>query len=627
MINTLHIENLKGFQTYDINLGPVNLLVGGNNSGKTTIFHALQLVFWCIEQTSDVGDARVTFKKTQVPEIGALPYFNAKDLFHNQRIRAGNAPTRIRLAIETTAAPRLEFTIYPAFSRNLMVDGANATIKRAQFDRLLELRPIFVPSTIGITSREELYRQVAQERLIAEGRQNQVLRNLIYRLRPTPAWPSFVEIMNSLFRLQGLEVPFDEARDEWLTATYQEGQCNLDFISAGSGFLQIANLLAFLFLHSSRVALLDEPDSHLHDDLQRLAFTLLGKLASEKQIQLIIATHSTTFIDAAGLATVHLVDRAFPAPLRPNNVEELVPLLAERGISLPPTKIMNTLQGRRCLFVEGTEKDYTEFISAMGAIIYRDFQSAVRGLTVFETKGNTAWPFDAIDVFQQLIGVPIRYNLVADRDFFTDGELQARTERAAREGRNLLHLDRRHRESYILNPGAITKLLTKKWQKRNPKEKVPELLTAAGLRAFLLQQAESLRVKTQVDLEVEHESVLRGSADHREAGLLELKRYFEEAYTVPLAAGHIPWKLLDAKAVLRALRTEVHERFELSFSDLEILSEMTPEDVPDDLRAILLRVVEMFGEIDESRVNAPIQYEPAPEKERSPKKVRELRRK
>ena len=432
--------------------------------------------------------------------------------------------------------------------------------------------------------------------------------------------------MNSLFRLQGLDVPFDETRDEWLTATYQEGQCNLDFISAGSGFLQIANLLAFLFLHSSRVALLDEPDSHLHDDLQRLAFTLLGRLANEKEIQLIIATHSTTFIDAAGLATVNLVDRGFPSPLRPKNVEELVPLLAERGISLPPTKIMNTLQSRRCLFVEGTEKDYTEFISAMGAIIYKDFQIAVRGLTVFETRGNTSWPFEAIDVFHQLIGVPIQYNLVADRDFYTEAEIEGRNERASREGRHLLHLERRHRESYILNPGAMSRLLMKKWAKRNPKERVPDLLTSPGITSFVLGQAEALRVKTQAELEVEHEPALRGTADHREARLLELKAYFEEAYMAPLAASEVPWKLLDAKSVLKALRTEIDQTFGLSFSDIEILGELTPEDVPADLRAILLQIVKMFGAVDESRVAAPIPYESHREPPRPVRRVREPRR-
>jgi AAA15 family ATPase/GTPase len=43
MIKSLHIENLKGFEVYDVDFGRINLLVGGNNCGKTTIFHAMNV--------------------------------------------------------------------------------------------------------------------------------------------------------------------------------------------------------------------------------------------------------------------------------------------------------------------------------------------------------------------------------------------------------------------------------------------------------------------------------------------------------------------------------------------------------------------------------------------------------
>lgn len=302
MICSLHLENLKGFEKYDIDFSRINLLVGSNNCGKTTIFHGMNLFFWCVLQTADVGDTEVTFRKTQVPELGAIPYFSTRDLFYLQRTRAGRYPTKINVGLKTTVAPDLSFAIYPAFSRNLMIDGGDQTLTRAQYDALLQLNPVYVPGTIGITVREELYREVAQERMILEGRQNQVLRNLVYRLQKKPQeWREFTNMVIPLFSLGGLDVPFDDARDEWLTATYEENDCSLDFVSAGSGFLQVINLLSFLFLHTSRVALLDEPDSHMHDDLQRLTFDLLDTLSQRRDIQIIIATHSPTLIDAAGL--------------------------------------------------------------------------------------------------------------------------------------------------------------------------------------------------------------------------------------------------------------------------------------------------------------------------------------
>ena len=45
MISSVHIEGYRGFQRFDMNgLGRVNLLVGTNNSGKTSVLEAIHLL-------------------------------------------------------------------------------------------------------------------------------------------------------------------------------------------------------------------------------------------------------------------------------------------------------------------------------------------------------------------------------------------------------------------------------------------------------------------------------------------------------------------------------------------------------------------------------------------------------
>ena len=63
--------------------------------------------------------------------------------------------------------------------------------------------------------------------MILEGRQNQVLRNLVYRLKKKPGeWKEFIGMVKPLFSLDGLNVPFDDTKDEWLTATYEENHAS-----------------------------------------------------------------------------------------------------------------------------------------------------------------------------------------------------------------------------------------------------------------------------------------------------------------------------------------------------------------------------------------------------------------
>nr|WP_287730883.1 AAA family ATPase [Microcystis sp. M090S1] len=46
MLQSLKIEGFRGFQNFEMaNLGRINLLVGKNNSGKTSILEAIQFLY------------------------------------------------------------------------------------------------------------------------------------------------------------------------------------------------------------------------------------------------------------------------------------------------------------------------------------------------------------------------------------------------------------------------------------------------------------------------------------------------------------------------------------------------------------------------------------------------------
>jgi len=349
-------------------------------------------------------------------------------------------------------------------------------------------------------------------------------------------------------------VPFDADRDEWLTATYEEKNCSFDFVSAGSGFLQVINLLSFLFLHSSRVALLDEPDSHMHDDLQRLTFDILNRLSEERNVQLIIASHSPTLIDAAGLEHVLLIDREFKKPLTPKNVDTLIPMLGDRGLALPPAKVMNTLKTRRALFVEGKEADLEQFILECGEIEVPGFKTITRGLTIFETGGATKnWPYDAVDCFQKLLGAELKYLFISDRDFLTDGEVTLRVNRAKQENRAICHLERRHRESYLVAPVVLARVLDAKFKAKHPDESIPDELKTESIVRYILEKARELEEDTRTQLLLEHEAQLKGDNAHRADGTKKLLGYFREAYTEPLSRARFHTNSWIVKRFLRTL--------------------------------------------------------------------------
>ena len=73
--------------------------------------------------------------------------------------------------------------------------------------------------------------------------------------------------------------------------------------------------------------------------------------------------------------------------------------------------------------------------------------------------------------------------------------------------------------------------------------------------------------------------------------------------TLPLQNKEIPFRLLDSKRLLRALRTET-QAHGLSFSDREILEEYAQDEIPQDIKNIVADIRNMFQEKEVSGTDA-----------------------
>lgn len=71
----------------------------------------------------------------------------------------------------------------------------------------------------------------------------------------------------------------------------------------GTGVLQATQILSYIHRFAPSLIVLDEPDSHLHPNNQRLLCALLRKVAEERDTQVLLTTHSRHVIDAIGPTT------------------------------------------------------------------------------------------------------------------------------------------------------------------------------------------------------------------------------------------------------------------------------------------------------------------------------------
>jgi ABC-type hemin transport system ATPase subunit len=323
MLTGIKIRNFKRFDDVDIELGKAVVLIGPNNSGKTTVLQALAL--W------DIGVRRWNEKRKGKPspekrpgvtinrrDLVSIPVPHANLLWRDLHVRDVTQVDKNGKRSPKTQNVRVELTVAGVTHENpwscgLEFDYANeesfycrplrtssGAERMAVPDQLEDVRVAFLPPMSGLADREFVKQQGEIGVLIGQGQTAQVLRNLCYQIyeKQNGSWDLLVKHIRGLFGVDLLAPQYTAERSE-ITMAYEEGGSRLDLSSSGRGLQQTLLLLAHLYANPHSVLLLDEPDAHLEILRQRQTYNLLTQVADEQGSQIIAASHSEVVLNEA----------------------------------------------------------------------------------------------------------------------------------------------------------------------------------------------------------------------------------------------------------------------------------------------------------------------------------------
>ena len=97
-----------------------------------------------------------------------------------------------------------------------------------------------------------------------------------------------------------IKVNWEPETDEFINVQIKIYDSWVPFELAGTGILQATQILSYIHRFDPSLVVLDEPDSHLHPNNQRLLCALLRRIAEERSTQIILTTHSRHVVDAVG---------------------------------------------------------------------------------------------------------------------------------------------------------------------------------------------------------------------------------------------------------------------------------------------------------------------------------------
>lgn len=320
MITRLSFRNFKRFTEASFELGDNVVLIGPNNSGKTTALQALALWDIGYRQWLDKHGAQPSSEQRVGVAINrrdlvAIPAPNANLLWHDLHVRrrSGDGTQNIRVDILVEGVSQGE-----PWKCGLEFDYANEESfycrpLRLGEDKHAERMPVpplagrmsvaFIPPMSGLADREYLKQWGEIGVLLGQGQTAQVLRNLCYRIYTDDVlrkkWPEIASYIRELFGVELLEPEFREATAE-ITMRYRERSGRgFDLSSSGRGLQQTLLLLSHLYANPRSILLLDEPDAHLEILRQRQIYNLLSDVSSAQDSQIIAASHSEVVLNEA----------------------------------------------------------------------------------------------------------------------------------------------------------------------------------------------------------------------------------------------------------------------------------------------------------------------------------------
>ncbi|WP_326901439.1 ATP-binding protein [Kosakonia cowanii] len=298
MLSKVKIERFKNIVDIEINLGGINILIGSNNAGKSSIQQAIQFGVSIAQSTGQQGARWTEERCPSSLSSESLIYSPLRDI--DALAPNGKLQTSLEHAIKITFEEQTSSTITIRKGKNRNIaTSIEGKILGENLQSIENPYSMIVPGLAGIPSFEEYRPPSVVRKAAAKGDSNSVFRNILLLLsKEQESWRSFKQKFNAVFPDYEISVVFNPNVDEHINALVTSNEVSLPIDSCGTGILQAIQILAYYYLYKPKLLILDEPDSHLHPNNQRTLAILLKELHQETDCQIIISTHSRHFFEA-----------------------------------------------------------------------------------------------------------------------------------------------------------------------------------------------------------------------------------------------------------------------------------------------------------------------------------------
>jgi energy-coupling factor transporter ATP-binding protein EcfA2 len=572
-IRRIDFANFKALSTYSLSLHDVNILVGPNNSGKSTVIGALRALDAAIRATRSRAPARL--------HVGAevyvgyrIPEDSVPISLENVQTDYNGAESRVTFILNNGNSLVL---IFPTDGGCVLVPIFEGGVvnSAAVFKREFPINLIIVPVLGPVEHREQRRERGTVVAGLSTHRASRHFRNY-WHYNPE-GFDAFAELVTRTWPGMTITAPELHNATE-LTMFCLEGRMTREIYWVGFGFQIWCQLLTHLSRATeSSLVVVDEPEVYLHPDVQRQMLGIIRDVGAD----VLLATHSSEIIAEADPTELVMIDKRRRSGDRLQNLAGVQRALDSVGSGQNIT-LTALAKSRRVLFVEGLH-DF-RVLRRIARRLGMQELSAGSGITPLESGGFGSWERITIlaSGIAEALGAQLTIGALYDRDYFCNEHID---HVMASLGTSLawgwVH-ERKEIENYLLIPAALDRAVHRTLQARRERGTGP-----------LGTDVDSARILDEITIPMK-DDVLSQLMARRHEFLLPKGQDPSRLYKDMLAPFERRWadlgtrlSLVPGKEVLGQFRQHIQDAYSVTLTDARIVEAINRDDVPEDLRALL----------------------------------------